>query len=243
MKILAADTSTMTGSLALVEFNGNDDGTVLFEESITSQVTHSRRLLAHIDYLLKEIGLSISDVDGFVVGTGPGSFTGIRIGVTTFKSLAWGLRKPVKGIPSLDALARQFSFFRGLICPVVDARKKEFYWALYEGSGQGTVSRTTEYSVTSADLLITAIDDFEGEIVLCGNGCSVIGEYLTAELGGRVYKAPPEFNIIRAVHLAAAALPDFINNSTDDPVTLTPCYVRPSEAELANPDIKIPQSK
>lgn len=240
MKLLAADTSTMTGSVALVEFDESGKSTLIFEQTITSRETHSRRLLAHIDTLLKEVDLSISDVDGFVVGTGPGSFTGIRIGVTTFKSLAWGLKKPIKGVPSLDALALQFPFFKGLICPVVDARKREFYWAIYKGNGRGRVSKVTGYSVTSAKVLVETLGRYEEEVVLCGNGCSMIDRDSFRALGRRVNIAPEEFSTIRALYLASAAFLDFLNNSTDDPLSLKPCYVRPSEAELANPHISIP---
>ena len=128
MRILALDTTTGSGSVALLE-----DTRLVAEINASSPTTHSSRLLRSVDYLLKRNSLEIQDIEGFAVAAGPGSFTGIRIGLSTIKAFAFASRRPVAPVSCLAALAMKLRETQGrLICPVVDAKKGEVYAALFE---------------------------------------------------------------------------------------------------------------
>src|SRR5512142_2291842 len=127
MKVLGIDTSTMMGAVGIV------DGEELIAELRTNvSVTHSERLMLHVDGLLKSARLTLSDIDGFAVTVGPGSFTGLRIGLAAVKGLAYGTRKPVAGVSTLDVLADNLPYCKYQVCPVLDARKKMVYAAIYK---------------------------------------------------------------------------------------------------------------
>ena len=128
MRILAVDTTTGSGSVALL-----DDRRLLAEINAESGLTHSAHLLRSVDFLLKKSGLQIQDIDGFAVAAGPGSFTGIRIGLSTVKAFAFASKRPVAPVSTLAALALKLGETQGrLLCPFVDAKKGEVYAALFE---------------------------------------------------------------------------------------------------------------
>jgi tRNA threonylcarbamoyladenosine biosynthesis protein TsaB len=130
MRILAVDTTTPSGSVALLE-----DARLMGEVTCESPATHSARLLRAIDHLLRTADLNIEDIGGFAVAAGPGSFTGIRIGLSTVKSLAFASGKPVAAVSTLSALALKLVHPQiRLICPILDAKKGEIYSALFESS-------------------------------------------------------------------------------------------------------------
>jgi tRNA threonylcarbamoyladenosine biosynthesis protein TsaB len=131
MRFIAVDTTTPSGSVALL-----DDDRVLGEIGIESASTHSTRLLLSVDFLLKTQGLTMGDIDGFAVTPGPGSFTGLRIGLSTVKAFSFATGKPVALVSSLLALAyKHIDGAEGLIGPMLDAKKGEIYAALYERTG------------------------------------------------------------------------------------------------------------
>jgi len=133
MLTLAVDTTTPSGSAAIL-----DDGRVLAEAGVEARVDHSARLLATINFLLVTCGLDIKQVEGFSLAAGPGSFTGIRVGLSTVKAFAFASNKPVAAISSLAALALKLPQPQvRLLCPMMDAKKGEVYAALFEGDGPG----------------------------------------------------------------------------------------------------------
>lgn len=128
MKILAIDTTTPDGSIAVL-----DDQRLLAEIGVSSTTTHSSRLLGSVQHLLAALGLDIGEIDGFAVSPGPGSFTGLRIGLSTVKALAFASGKPVAAVSSLAALAWKLrDDGPGLVAPVIDTKKGEIYAALFE---------------------------------------------------------------------------------------------------------------
>ncbi len=132
MKILALDTATETGGVALLE------GEVLRAQAqIRVAKTHANRLWATIFFLLEQAGWGLDDIDLWVVTTGPGSFTGLRIGIATIKGLALATRKPVMGVSTLEALAFSFPYCPYLICPLIDARQKEVFCAFFQVNSRG----------------------------------------------------------------------------------------------------------
>jgi tRNA threonylcarbamoyladenosine biosynthesis protein TsaB len=149
MRILALDTTTGSGSVALLE-----DTKLLAEINTESSTTHSSRLLRSVDDLLKRNSLTIRDIDGFAVAAGPGSFTGIRIGLSTIKAFAFASRMQVAPVSSLAALAMKLQETQGrLFCPLIDAKKGEVFGALFELQGRNLKTVVKEGAYGPDDLL------------------------------------------------------------------------------------------
>ncbi len=153
---------------------------VIGETTLQVSETHSSRLMPTIDRLLRETSLPAQKIQGIAVGLGPGSFTGLRIAVSTVKGLAFALRVPVVGAPTLDALANNIRYASTQVCPVLDARKKEVYAALFRGDGEGQLKKISEDWVLSPEDLCSRISE---TTVLVGNGTEVYGEIFKKRLG------------------------------------------------------------
>jgi tRNA threonylcarbamoyladenosine biosynthesis protein TsaB len=223
--ILALETATLCGSVALVSRTG-----CLAEFSLQSGETHSRRLLAGIDWLLQETGIDWQTIDAIAVSLGPGSFTGLRIGLATAKGLVLAGATKLIGIGTLDGLATQF-FGAGkiLICPVLDARKKEIYCGFYKCDDQGMPRIQGQYMVISPELLSERIDE---PVVLLGDGARVYRDLFEKRLGGLLKTAPPGLFFPRAATIGLLALEKWGQGEFLDPAGAEPIYIRPSEAEL-----------
>jgi len=240
MIVLAVDTSMTSGTVGIVYFNDdNDHDAVLYESVIQRVDTHNKRLLPEVDRALKATGLNLKDVDLFCVGVGPGSFTGLRISVTTVKCLAWSLNKPVVGVPSLDALAVPFAWSPLSVCPLIDARKKEVYWTVFKCNGTGTLNRICDYMVSPPEEIFNT-SVLDGPTIFCGDGRKVFRSFLIKTGSQLAREAPPIFDSVRASSIAFLGYRRFRRGNVDDPLTLVPLYVRPSEAEIKNPNIRIP---
>ncbi|NWF55727.1 MAG: tRNA (adenosine(37)-N6)-threonylcarbamoyltransferase complex dimerization subunit type 1 TsaB [Syntrophaceae bacterium] len=233
MLILGVETSTRTGSIALVEALTEDAGpprlTIVGETTLTLAETHSSRLMPAVDRLLRETSQSIQTIRALAVGLGPGSFTGLRIAVSTVKGLAFALRVPVVGAPTLNVLAQNLSFSPIQVCPVLDARKKEVYAALFRGNGEGRLTKLSEDWVLSPEELCSRITE---KTVLVGNGGEVYGDIFRERLGSRVLFAPPEISFPRASNAVRLTLPALLKGEFLDLFGFTPIYVRRSEAEI-----------
>jgi len=233
MKILAVDTSTMSGSLALL-----DDETLAAEWTLRSAQTHNRRLLKSIDSLLREAGWDLESIDAFAVASGPGSFTGLRIGMSTVKVLAWTTGKLYASICSLDALALPFSFSSNPVCTLLDARKSEVYCALYAPDGKGGLSLMIHYAAMSPSRLAgNLISRVSEPVIFCGDGWTAYRNVLTKKLGNLVLEPPSYFHIIRAASIGELARRRFVKGEHDDPRSSAPLYIRPSEAEIHYPHL------
>jgi tRNA threonylcarbamoyladenosine biosynthesis protein TsaB len=230
MKILAVDTSTASGSVALL-----DGQELRFEYNLQSAKTHNRRLLNSVDALLGELSLTIEDMDGFAVTIGPGSFTGIRIGISTMKTLAWVLGKPYAGIPTLDALAAPLQFASLPVCTLLDARKQEVYAALFQPDGTGSCQRVSPYQVISPQQVPSQI---KGPTLFCGDGWLLYRELFLMELGSWAIELPSPYHFIRASFVAELARVRLREGKADDPMISVPIYIRPSEAEIHYSDVK-----
>lgn len=227
MRILAVDTSTFSGSIALLE-----GVRVVAERTVQAREPYNRRLLRSIDCCLQEVEWSLERIDGFAAGNGPGSFTGLRIGLTTLKTLAWATGKPFAGISSLAALAAPLAFSTLPVCPLIDARKQEVYFALYRPDGKDGLTLQTPYHVAAPERIVARI---EGPTIFCGDGWLLYREFFLRELGGWALEAPAPFHIVRASFIGDLARKRFQERQADDPATSIPLYVRPSEAEIQYP--------
>ena len=224
MKVLGIDTSTACGSVGLIE-----DERILSEYLLHSPVTHSERLIAAIDLVLNEAHISVHGLDGWSVCLGPGSFTGLRIGVSTVKGLAFATRKPVAGVTSLDALASQTSPTPSLICPILDARKSEVYSAYYRYEEGNTLRRLSPYRAIRPDDLAREIHE---PTVFLGDGVVTYGHVLRDSLDSLAIFVPPLLSVVRGATVAHIGLLELKNGKSLDLSRFTPLYVRPSEAEL-----------
>lgn len=225
MKVLGVDTSTSCGSLGII-----DDEAIVAEYALLRDETHSTRLVPAIQALLKEAQLSLDEIDGMAVSLGPGSFTGLRVGLSAVKGLALAAEKPVVGIPTLDALASNLPFTPYVICPILDARKGEVYTALYKDGEGGRVEQLTSYQVLSPLDLLEKIP--LQEIIFLGDGVEVYGELIKERLGAKALFAPPHLRFLRGSSVAEIGLQRFKRGENDDISSLVPIYVRPSDAEI-----------
>ncbi len=223
MRILAVDTATTSCSVAIV-----DKTSLLTEFTLHREETHSKHLMDMINTALKISGLNISDMDGFAVTRGPGSFTGLRIGISTIKGLAAASGRPIVGVSSLEALATQASLSSDLICPLLDARRGEVYFSRYRFIN-GRLKKQMEEKVTPPD---RAVGDLCESCLFVGNGAWLYKKILLEKLGEFASFAPIIQNTIRASTVAYLSLEKFENSDTDDIGKFMPHYIRKSDAEL-----------
>jgi tRNA threonylcarbamoyladenosine biosynthesis protein TsaB len=224
MKLLAVDTSTQTGSVAVLK------GDILLAEvAVTSVQTHAKRLMPAIDACLEMAGLGVADCDAYAVTTGPGSFTGLRIGISTVKGLGFATKKPVTGVSTLDALAYQFPSFPHLVCPMLDARKGQIYTALYECTGHMTWKRVIEDCAVEPKQWLKQIQRL---CLFVGDGTLAYGELIREILGSLAHFVPPYLNRVRASVVAYIGMKKILAGEIADVASLVPYYIRESDAEM-----------
>lgn len=216
MRVLAVETSTLAGGAALL-----DGELVVGEYALDVSVTHSERLMGAIDRLLTDAGWTVRDLEGLAVSVGPGSFTGLRIGLSTVKGLALALSIPIVAVPTLDAMAALLPFAALPVCPVLDARKREVYASLYRWDGAG-MHRVWEYlAIAPADLARR----LEEPVIVLGEAADQIDSPYARRV--RPPRRGPSPASVGALGYSRLAIGD-----TVAPADLVPIYLRPSEAEL-----------
>jgi tRNA threonylcarbamoyladenosine biosynthesis protein TsaB len=223
MKILAVDTATRSCSVSLV-----DGARVLAEVTSQSAETHSRHLLQLIQQVARTAGVDLVRLDGFGVCTGPGSFTGLRIGISSIKGLAYSLNKPVVGVSSLKSLAAQCGPTPHLICPMIDARKQEVYFSLYRQAQEGLTKEAQERVAGPSEV----IREIRQACLFIGNGAQLYRSLIAEKLGPIAEFAEDSQHIIQASTIARLSLERFERRDADDISVLVPHYVRKSDAEL-----------
>ena len=220
MLILAFESSAKAASVALVR-----DGRLLGQSTQISALTHSRTLLPMAEDLLKNCELKVSDVDAFAVAHGPGSFTGIRIGVSTVKGLAWAADRPCVGVSTLEALAWHGLAAGGLICPVMDARRSQVYNALFE-IREGRPVRLCEDRPISLEDLAKELEAMGAPVFLLGDGAALTADFLSRR--GLPFRLAPDDLLWQdgwGVAMAAQDKPLIRGEE------LLPVYLRLSQAE------------
>jgi tRNA threonylcarbamoyladenosine biosynthesis protein TsaB len=223
MRILALETSTPAGGVALL-----DGDHLIAEYTLCVRTTHSERLMATVDRLLSDCGWRIGEVEGLAVSIGPGSFTGLRIGVSTAKGLALALGIPLIGIPTLDALAAAVPYAADPVCPILDAKKGEVYASLFHWEAGEMVRDWGYLALTPEDLC----SRLSGSVIFVGDGVAAFGGILSRALGPLAQFAPPARRLPSAACVAQLGHRRLLSGESVEPAKLTPLYVRPSEAEL-----------
>lgn len=224
MLILAFETSAKAASVALLE-----DARLLGESYLNTGMTHSQTLLVMAETLLKQCGKTVEDVTAVAVAAGPGSFTGVRIGVAAAKGFAWGKELPCYGVSTLEAMAESLGPWEGTVCPCMDARRSQVYNALFSAEG-GQLTRLREDRAISLEELREDLRGRTGPIYLVGDGASLTHRTLCKEIPNLVL--PPEHRMHqRAVGVALAAAKQMAAGLPGDGNALMPNYLRLSQAE------------
>ena len=220
--MLAIETATLAGSAALL-----DDDQVIGQSLLDVTLTHSERLMAMVDRLLADCGWDIASLGALAVSIGPGSFTGLRVGVATVKGLAMALGLPVAPVPTLDALAGNLPFADAPVCPVLDARKGEVYLSLYRWREDG-MRREWDYLALSPR---AAAERLQAPVIVIGDGVPACLPYL-GRLGVGLRVAPPSHSAPSAAVVGRLGLRALAVGKGVAAASLAPLYVRPSQAEL-----------
>jgi tRNA threonylcarbamoyladenosine biosynthesis protein TsaB len=254
MRVLAIDTSTMLGGIAVMD----DLSGLVAEVRLNVKSTHSERLMTSIEYVLKQSGYKIADMDFFAVAIGPGSFTGLRIGLSTVKGFSFAAGKPIVSVPTLEALAHNFPFCRYPVCTMLDARKKEVYAALFKWKDDGFVRLVNEVSI-KVNWLIEKINETfltspsspfskggqggdygkgvvrglsDEKIIFTGDGSILYRNEIVDLMGERAIFASPDKMVPSPAHVAYLGIKKALRGEFSEPISLVPFYIRRSEAEI-----------
>ena len=224
MLILAFETSAKAGSVALL-----DEQKLLGESYQNTGLTHSQTLMVMAEDLLKQCGKTVADVTAVAVAEGPGSFTGVRIGVAAAKGFAWGGQLPCYGVSTLEAMAESLGIWQGYVCPCMDARRSQVYNALFYVN-QGKIQRIREDRAIALADLAEELKSLTEPVFLVGDGSNLAYKTLSSEIPGLVL--PPEHRMHqRATGVALLAKARIEAGEAGDGNALTPNYLRLSQAE------------
>ena len=225
MKILALDSSGLVASVAVVE---ND--TLLAEYTVNYKKTHSQTLLPMLDEIVKMTELDLDTIDAIAIASGPGSFTGLRIGSATAKGLGLALGKPLIHIPTVDALAYNLAGNRDIICPLMDARRNQTYTGLYRFDGNQMEIIKPQCAV-GIDEIIAEVNKLGQAVVFLGDGVAVFETYIHENCTVPYTFAPAHVNKQRAGAVAALGEIYYTEGKTETAEEHKPDYLRLSQAE------------
>ena len=216
MKILAIESSAKAASVCIAE-----DGKILGEVFLNSGLTHSVTIMPSVEWLLKTVNMNVSDIDRIAITKGPGSFTGLRIGMAAVKGLAWASDIPCVGVSTLEVAAKGVPDAEGIICAVMDARAGQVYNALFEAK-DGHLARLCEDRAIKISELLSELSG-KGNITVCGDGTEVFMK----EAGDGFFAAPENVRYQRAAALALLAEEMDAISAKE----LAPEYIRLPQAE------------
>jgi tRNA threonylcarbamoyladenosine biosynthesis protein TsaB len=229
MIVLGIDTATAVASVGLVR-----DGKLVAEESQRAIAGHTEILLPLIVDLLAQSRMSLAELSGIGVSIGPGSFTGLRVALSTVKGFAYALGHWVVGVPTLEALAYTVEEWEGLVCPLLDARKHEVYAALFRREGHGRLERLTPDLVLTPHALLERIS---APCLFLGDGVEIYGDLIREQCQPASSILPFASYHPRGAVVAHLAWERFCLGEQEDLQSLTPRYVRPPKAELKRSDV------
>ena len=228
MNILAFDTASSSGAVAILK-----DGTVIAHTQLNIGLTHSEQLLPTVDDLMRRAGMTMAHFDAIAITAGPGSFTGLRIGFSTAKGMALGLKKPLVPLSTLDVLAQNGAGVRGLVVPIMNARRQQVYTAVYRSDGQRIMRVSDHQAIAMADLL-QEIQAVEGQplVYFTGDGVDVFADTIRDALGEQAVLAEGCRKYVCADVLALLAEKAADEWSDQHGMRVEPMYLRESEAVI-----------
>ncbi|MDF2612963.1 MAG: tsaB [Clostridia bacterium] len=225
MNILGIDASGIAGSIAYMK-----DNKLVGEYYICDKLTHSETIMPMMEHMKQLIGLDLSTLDAIAVTSGPGSFTGLRIGVTTAKALALALDKPIIGIPTLDAIANNITHTEHVICPMMDARRNQVYTALYQWRGKELL-RLTDYLAIDIDEYLCQIAERNEKVIFLGDGVWQYRDKIEEKLEYKAEFAASYLTLQRASTLVQIASIEYDKGNSVSASEFVPMYLRKSQAE------------
>lgn len=225
MRILGIDTSTSSATVAVL-----NDEKLEAEIFLNHKMQHSIILFPMLEKMLKMLEIKIQDIGAVAVSGGPGSFTGLRIGVSAAKGIVQGGNKKFVGVSSLDAIAFQQVGFDGIICPILDALRDNVYTRLFSWQG-GELFNLYDYDALHIDELLKKLSERNDRIMFCGDAVKIHRERIKERLGERALFAPPSTTMPRAASIAELGKIKLDKGIEDDIYTYSPIYIRKPQAE------------
>lgn len=225
MKILGIDSSGLVASVALAE-----EEELLAEFTVNNKKTHSQTLLPMLDEMMTMSGIAIEEIDAIAVASGPGSFTGLRIGSATAKGLGLALNKPIVSVPTLDGLAYQMAGVGGIICPIMDARRNQVYTAAYRMTGQKPEIVMEQCAIDIQELL-RILAEYKEDIHFLGDGVPVYREQIENNYAGTYDFAPAHKSRQSAGAIAVLGGCYWKEGRMESAAEHRPFYLRKSQAE------------
>ena len=224
MKVLAIETSTMLGGVAIID----ETAGLIAETRLNVKTTHSERLMTAVNNTLIQSEMDLDAIDAFAVAIGPGSFTGLRIGLSTVKGLSYASGKPVVTVPTLDAFARNFSYSTYPVCLMLDARKSEVYAAVYRWEEDGFRTVIECVSVKPEVLL----EKLQGKVLFAGEGVLLYREKILTIMKERAVIATLDKMVPSPAHVAMLGMAKAVRGEFTVISQAVPFYIRKSEAEV-----------
>lgn len=224
MKILGLDTSTLMTTCAVM-----DNENLIGEFSLALDMSHSEALVPMIKSLLDNLNLKVNDMDGFAISIGPGSFTGLRIGLATAKAFSHATNKPIVGVSSLKSLALNLVGHK-LVVPMMDARRDRVFTGIYDLSG-GEIQTISQANALEISDLIKLLKQKDETPYLLGDGATRYKEIFIKELGDKVKFVPGHLNLSRASSVCILGGERLLNGQVDNIYSLNPEYLRDSQAQ------------
>lgn len=224
MLIFGIDTCCNAATAALLE-----DDRLVAQTVINSGKTHSQKMMPQIAEMFRQAEKEVEDVDCFAAAVGPGSFTGVRIGVATVKAMAQAVKKPCVSVSTLHGLANNVSVFDGIICPILDARREQVYNALFWGGRK--LERLCDDRALGIEELLEELKEKDAPVLFCGDGVPVFRERIAEVLGDNAIFAPVMQNMNLGASVAELGLARMLAGETVSYGALVPQYVRLSQAE------------
>jgi len=225
MKLLALDSSGLVASVAVVT-----EDTMLAEYTVNYKKTHSQTLLPMLQEIVKMVDMDLSEIDAIAIASGPGSFTGLRIGSATAKGLGLALNKPIVPVPTLDGLAYNLFGTDKLICPLMDARRNQVYTGLYEFGGNEFRIVKQQVAITIEEIL-DEINKLGREVIFLGDGTAAYKEIIEEMTSVNHTFAPIHLNRQRAGAIGALGVHLYKKNQMETAEQHEPVYLRLSQAE------------
>lgn len=225
MKLLVLDSSGLVASVALIE-----DDRLIAEYTTGNKLTHSQTLLPMLNEVIKRTSFEMEDIDAIAVAKGPGSFTGLRIGAATAKGLGLALNKPIVPVPTVDGLAYQLFGTSKIICPMMDARRKQVYTGFYRFEG-GEMKVLKEQCAQSVEDTLDQLRKYNETVIFLGDGVPVYHDEIMEKMGESAIFAPAHANRQRAAAVGALAQVYFAQGIYESADEFVPDYLRKSQAE------------
>lgn len=222
MLVLSIDSSSKCATAALLQ-----DDMLLAEYTLNNKREHSVLLMGMIEKILSDSNLSVDDIDGFVVSKGPGSFTGLRIGMATVKGLSFGSNKPYVSVSTLEGLAYSNTAFEGLICPIMDALRENVYTAIYK-SVNGELETVVDCTSMEVSELAKKLNELGGKVLFTGDGVYKHKDFLIENIENPIF-AKTHLNTVRASQIGEIGL-NLLKKGVKDDSNSSPLYLKQPQA-------------